>query len=102
MGKADLDMVRSKFEQKLEKLEENHSAEVGVINQEKAALDRQLELVTAQNKNLMEQLENVSKQLADMTNAGLNTSGTGADASMVSNISVDEDSANNCQLMAII
>ena len=100
--KADLDMERNKFEQKLKQVEENHTAEVGVINQEKESLDKQLELVTAQNKNLMEQLENVSKQLSDMTNAGLNTSGVAADTSMVSNVSLDEESANNSQLMAII
>merc|ERR1712141_877259 len=37
-----------------------------------------------------------------MTNAGLNTSGAAADASMISNISMEEDSTSNSQLMAII
>ena len=101
-SQADLDLERNKFEQKVKQLEEKHSTEVSVVAQEKESLDRQLELVTAQNQNLMEQLENVSRQLSDMTNAGLNTSGTAADASMVSNVSVEEDNTSSPQLMAII
>jgi len=101
-SKTELDLEKNKFDLKMKQLEEKNLSELSVVTKEKVALDKQLELVTAQNQNLMEQLENVSKQLSDMTNAGLNTSGTAADSSVVSNISMEEDSTSNSQLMAII
>ena len=101
-NKADMDLERKKHEDQVKLLEEKHMTELNVLKQGKTAVDQQLEVLSAQNENLLSQLESVSKQLTDMTNAGLNTSGHGQDSSMVSNVSINEEDANNTQLMAII
>ena len=83
-------------------MEGNYHCTPNVVKQDKVAVDQQLEALSAQNENLLGQLERVSKQLTDMTNAGLNTSGNaGADTSLT-NVSINEEEANNTQLMAII
>ena len=101
-NKADMDLERKKHEDQVKLLEEKHMTELNVLKQGKTAVDQQLEVLSAQNENLLSQLESVSKQLTDMTNAGLNTSGHGQDSSIVSNVSINEEDANNTQLMAII
>ena len=99
--KADLDIEKRIFEEQVKTLQSKHESDMTVLKQDKSAVDQQLEVLTAQNENLMSQLERVSKQLGDMTAAGLNTSGTAADDSSL-NVSINEEDANNNQLMAII
>lgn len=99
--KADLDIEKRIFEEQVKTLQSKHESDMTVLKQDKSAVDQQLEVLTAQNENLMSQLERVSKQLGDMTAAGLNTSGTAAADSSI-NVSINEEDANNNQLMAII
>ena len=99
--KADLDIEKRIFEEQVKTLQSKHESDMSVLKQDKSAVDQQLEVLTAQNENLMSQLERVSKQLGDMTAAGLNTSGTAAADSSI-NVSINEEDANNNQLMAII
>ena len=99
--KADLDIEKRIFEEQVKTLQSKHESDMTVLKQDKSAVDQQLEVLTAQNENLMSQLERVSKQLGDMTAAGLNTSGTAAADSSL-NVSINEEDANNNQLMAII
>ena len=101
-SKVDMDLERKKHENEMKLIEEKHLSEINVVRQEKTAVDQQLTAVSAQNQNLLVQLENVSKQLTDMTTSGLNSSAP-ADSSMnTSSVSINEEEANNTQLMAII
>ena len=101
-NQADFDMEVKKHKDQVKLLEEKHATEMSVVKQDKLAVDQQLEALSSQNENLLGQLERVSKQLTDMTTAaGLNTSGT-AETSISANISINEEDANNTQLMAII
>ena len=101
-SKVDIDLEKKKHENEIKILEEKHLAEISVIKQDKTAVDQQLSALSSQNENLLAQLERVSKQLTDMTATGLNTSAT-ADSSMnTSSVSINEEEANNTQLMAII
>ena len=105
-NRADVELEKKKHDDEIKLLQEKHLEQLNVVKQDKVAVDQQLAALSSQNENLLAQLERVSKQLTDMTSAGLNTSGTAAapasaDTSM-SNVSINEEDANNSQLMAII
>ena len=102
-SQADMEHEKTKYEEQVKLLETRHETEVNVLRQDKEAVDQQLVTLSAQNENLLGQLERVSKQLTDMTSAGLNTSGAmAADTANTSMSSINEEDANNTQLMAII
>ena len=101
-SKVDMDLEKKKHENEIKMIEDKHLSEISVVKQDKAAVDQQLAALSSQNENLLAQLERVSKQLTDMTTTGLNTSAS-ADSSMnTSSVSINEEEANNTQLMAII
>ena len=103
-NKVDMEIEKKRFAEEIKVIEEKHLAEINVVKQDKTAVDQQLVVLSSQNENLLAQLERVSKQLTDMTNAGLNASSSApADSSMnTSSVSINEEDANNSQLMAII
>merc|ERR1712079_38289 len=105
-NRADVELEKKKHDDEIKLLQEKHLEQLNVVKQDKVAVDQQLAALSSQNENLLAQLERVSKQLTDMGSAGLNTSGTAAapasaDTSM-SNVSINEEDANNSQLMGII
>lgn len=60
------DIEKKRFAEEIKVIEEKHLAEINMVQQDKTAVDQQLDVLSSQNEDLVEQLEQVSKRLADM------------------------------------
>jgi nucleoprotein TPR len=98
---ADLEQERSRAQARVTELEEKYAAESQHRAGELAVLREQLQVAGQQNAALLSQLESVSGQLLDVSgrNAALDSSSQQLDTSFRS---LNEDEANNAQLMSII
>ncbi len=101
---ADLEQERSRAQARVTELEEKYAAESQHRAEELAVLREQLQVAGEQNAALLSQLESVSGQLLDVSgrNAALDSSSQQLDVSNTSFRSLNEDEANNAQLMSII
>ena len=102
----ELEMERSRAEVQMKELEQKYAEEAQQRAGEMVVLREQLDLANRENSALLTQLESVSQQLVDVSATGraLDSSQL-LDASLVSNTSLrslNEDEANNEQLMSII
>ena len=102
----ELEMERARAEVQMKELEQKYAEEAQQRAGEMVVLREQLDLANRENSALLTQLESVSQQLVDVSATGraLDSSQL-LDASLVSNTSLrslNEDEANNEQLMSII
>jgi nucleoprotein TPR len=102
----ELEMERARSEAQVKELEQKYAAKADNWAAEMAVLREQLDLAAKENTALLSQLESVSQQLVDVSASGrvLDTS-QALNASIASNTSIrslNEDEANNEQLMSII
>ena len=102
----ELERERARAEVQMKELEQKYAEEAQQRAGEMVVLREQLDLANRENSALLTQLESVSQQLVDVSATGraLDSSQL-LDASLVSNTSLrslNEDEANNEQLMSII
>lgn len=101
----ELELERSRAEARVKELEAKHEAEADTLTKEVSVLKEQLDVANRENAALLAQLESVSQQLVDVSAMGRTLDSSQLDASIVSNTSVrslNEDEANNEQLLSII
>ena len=65
-SKVDMEIKKKRFAEEIKVIEEKHLAEMNVVKKDKWAVDQQLDVLSSQNEDLVEQLDQVSKRLADM------------------------------------
>jgi len=99
--------AKRKAEDKLSKDRTYKDKQIEKIKNKSSTTSEQLDLISKQNAALHKQLESMSQKMADMSAAGLNTSGGGSNVNTSLNVSdvnksINEDEASNDQLVAII